>query len=315
MKVFDSENCVGKLNEKSLINRVREIFGDTMPLSPFGAGDDCALIKRDSFSQNIYATSDSVIMDVHFTRDTSAELAGAKLMKRNISDIAAMGAVPFYALTSAVFSKNLNLDWLDKFSKGLADSAREYGVQLIGGDMASVKEDYFSMHLTLLGSADTPPLLRSGAKLGDIVCTTGFLGASFETQKHLNFTPRLKEGLELAKDNSVSACLDISDGIASDILNILPKNTSFICDVSRLPLNNYNGEKVSIHKALCDGEDYELLFTYRGDISTLSNKFHTLGLAPISVIGKIVESSTEDKILLEYPDKTLLPFKNLGYSH
>ena len=145
MNPFADKNCVCELSEKEIIERICGNFGSSMPPPPFGAGDDCALIKKSLLRKNLYATSDAVIYGRHFDSSASPRRAGAKLMKRNISDIASMGASPIAALTSSIFSKNLSLEWLDEFCFGLASTAEEYGIKLIGGDLAGVEKDFFSM--------------------------------------------------------------------------------------------------------------------------------------------------------------------------
>ncbi len=312
---FDSKlPHVGQLSEKEIIGRLKNIFGDLMPPSPFGPGDDCAIIDNPPPNSKLYATSDSVIMGVHFSPETSPERAGAKLLNRNASDIASMGGRPYCAITSAVFSKNLSLNWLDGFCKGLSDSASKLGVKIVGGDCASVKGDYFSMHLTMLGVSTLRPLLRTGASIGDKICVTGSLGLSFETGHHLDFSPRLREGELLAIDENVSACTDLSDGIASDILNLLPESAAAILDEASLPLRKFSGKLAKIENALTDGEDYELLFTYKGNPLRLSELFKSEGLAPISVIGEISPKGNFGSIILRDSVGNLKAFRGRGYS-
>ena len=226
-----------------------------------------------------------------------------------------MGGVPKFAMTSSILSKNLSLAWLDEFCEGLKDAAKKWNVLFIGGDTASVKENFFSTHINLLGEAKNP-MLRTGASVGDIVFTTGLLGASFESKKHLNFTPRVEEGLFLASEKSITSCTDISDGIASDIFDILPKGASVILNSEKIPLADF--PKNTLQKALCDGEDYELLFTLSKNIDKelfKKNYFEKFAVYPFE-IWKIVENNSlgKSKLFLEKNEK-IEEFLDSGFSH
>lgn len=321
---FDSSRSISAIGEKNLIARICGRFGSTMPPYPFGAGDDCAVIKRNVFAENVFATSDAVILGVHFTPETSAFDAAAKLVKRNLSDLAAMGAKPCCALTSAILSKNLSLDWLDEFCDGLAFAAKKYSLKLVGGDVAAVDKDFFSMHLALLGDSEFPPLLRRGAQDGDVLYVTGPLGFSFESGRHLTFEPRLAEGEFLARMNAarvgfVSACTDLSDGLASDILNILSEGGASEIDEAAVPRNSFGGESADIRRALCDGEDYELLFALRASEAELRDferaYFEQFGRKPfrIGIVAK--KAPSEKSALILVSNGSRRPFNGSGYDH
>ena len=320
MKPFSKVNNVSTLSEKELIARVCRKFGDKTQLSsPYGAGDDCAVIETKSLQKNVCATSDAVILGRHFSESDSPFLAGEKLIKRNVSDIASMGAVPFSALASSICSPNISLDWLDAFSEGMGVASDRYGIKIIGGDFASVKEDFFSTHLTLLGHTNFSPMLRMGAKLGDIICTTGALGASFESGYHLTFEPRLEQGIFLRESGFISACTDLSDGLASDIRNILPSGLCAEFNQSDIPLRKYDGKTASLKGAFCDGEDYELLFTFssENDFDKFASEYLSHFGEPIYKIGEIkkAKSSIEENalILISNKNRTILDFS--GFDH
>ena len=315
MNPFSETNNVSELDEKSLIKRVCVAFDEVMPSSPYGAGDDCAVVPQ--VPSDTLATVDSVIMDRHFTRNTPPELAAQKLINRNVSDIASMGGTPLYALTSAVFSGNLSLDWLDRFSRGLADAAKKYGIKLVGGDMARVGGEFFSMHLTLIGKSPQTPLLRMGAKVGDAIYITGPLGISFDSEHHLNFSPRLEEGKWLASISGVSACTDVSDGVASDLKNILPRDCYAEINKDALPLRAFNGRVATVNEALCDGEDYELLFCFDGDCAIFEAEYFAKfakQLFRIGTIKKANSSEDENAIVLVSSDSRNI-FRESGFSH
>jgi len=259
------EDSVSALGEKALIRRILNIMGQSARPSPEGPGDDCAAIPLANFKkENLLVTSDAVILGRHFDAATAPALAGAKLLKRNVSDIAAMGGRPLYAQTSAVVSKNLSADWLFEFCRGLTQSARLYNVHFSGGDIASVEGEYFSMHLALFGECDAP-LTRASASVGDILCVTGALGGSLKSGRHLTFEPRIKEGAFLAASGVVSACMDISDGLAGDLPHLIAPHCMAVLEPACVPRAELYGGCVSFESAMQDGEDYELLFAVRAD--------------------------------------------------
>lgn len=318
-EVFGSEKSqtISAFKEKELIKRIASNFGETMPKSPFGAGDDCAVVSPTHFENNLLSTSDAVIYGRHFDETCSPYEVGRKLLNRNISDVASMGGVPKFAMTSAICSPTLLISWLDEFCKGLKDAAKEWGVLFIGGDIASVKFDFFSMHLTLLGDAKNP-LLRSGANAGDTIFTTSKLGASFESGRHLTFTPRVKEGLFLSKNAKIiTSCTDLSDGVASDIFDILPKNMCAVLDAKKIPIFDFPNN--NLQKALSDGEDYELLFTLSKDANKdafLQAYKAEIGNYPFE-IGQILEPDSAKKSSKVYLkiDEKLCEISENGFSH
>ena len=151
------------------------------------------------------------------------------------------------------------------------------------------EENFFSMHMTLFGRAPLRPLLRTGARVGDSIYVGGKLGLSFESGKHLTFEPRIAQGRFLASVEGVGACTDLSDGFASDIKNILPKGACAEIYKQSIPYSQLDGRKATLREALCGGEDYELLFTFRGDKERFEGQWKSLfGTVPYE-IGKIVE--------------------------
>lgn len=321
MKPFATVGTVGGLGEKRLISRVCAKFGAAADLPPpFGAGDDCALVLSQSLKKNVLLTSDAVILGRHFSPDTPPELAGAKLVKRNVSDIAAMGAHPFAALASSICSPNVSVEWLDGFCGGMGVAAEKYGLKIIGGDFASVGGDFFSTHLTLLGQTDGRTLLRVGASAGDYICVSGALGASFESGHHLAFEPRVEQGVFLAAEPRVSACTDLSDGAASDLRNLLPRGTCAELSESAVPRREYCGKTATLKQALCDGEDYELLFTFSGaasELSAFSRVYEARFGEPFYVMGQIKTANPadgEDAVFVVSQNRRE-PFSAGGFDH
>ena len=321
IKVFGGDT-VSRLGEKKLIARVCSALGKSCPPPPCGSGDDCALTPRSSLAKNIYTTVDSVVYGRHFDDSSPANLVGEKILKRNISDIASMGARPRSAVCAAVMSANVSVEWLDSFMKGLACAAERYGVQIIGGDIADAGIDnFFAMSLTLSGDSDLPPLLRLGARAGDVLYTTGALGFSFESSRHLTFEPRVEQGVWLARRNAecgcVSSCTDISDGIACDISNVLAADSKAVLDF--VPMRSFGG-RTSLEKALCDGEDYELLFSVRAACASEIKDFECayakkFGAPPIRIGRVEPRKCGEAPLWIKSPDGSLAPFSKGGFEH
>ncbi len=325
MKPFCKRGNISGMGEKALIARICSRLGAAVPQYPHGPGDDCALFASKNFKKNVFATSDAVILGVHFAENTPPRLAGEKLIKRNVSDIASMGALPRIAMTSAILSKDLSPAWLDAFCCGAGNAASKYGINIVGGDVAAAGNSFFSMHLALLGDSDLPPLLRRGARDSDFLFVSGELGYSFESGRHLHFEPRLREGRFLAKWNKehaskVTSCTDISDGLSGDICNIIPPDCKALLDCGALPRAKFRSKTASLERVLCDGEDYELLFSFCGSDSDRANfekKYaKAIGKPPI-YIGRIAKKTRPDEgaLFLNFGDGILREFRGRGFDH
>lgn len=192
----------------------------------------------------------------HFNDRVDPGQVGAKLLKRNLSDLAAMGGRPTAAVLALTLAPGVSLTWLEKFYRGLAQCARQYDVRIVGGDVAQAN-GALAASLTLLGEATGPrTLTRKGARAGDYIYVTGRLGRSLQTGHHFTFTPRLKEGAWLAQRPEVCAMMDVSDGLAKDLHALTPLGASPAVVAATVPRQ----KNASLRAALTDGEDYELLF-------------------------------------------------------
>jgi thiamine-monophosphate kinase len=246
---------VAALGEQRLITAIRRWLGDTSPRAPFGIGDDCAVLPAPRGRELI--TVDPVIRGRHFDDSIAPEAVGAKLLKRNLSDIAAMGGRPRAAVLAVTLDGRVSIRWLERFYRGLAATARRHGVKLVGGDLAE-SPGALAASLTLLGSASGDRVLtRSGARTGDRIYVTGELGNSRASGHHHAFTPRLAEGAWLAGRKEVRSMLDVSDGLAKDLGALTPRGALADLDPSSLPRR----AGASVRSALSEGEDYELVFS------------------------------------------------------
>lgn len=248
-------DSVAALGEKNLIAAIRSWLGDVAPPTPFGMGDDCALLPAVPSRQLI--TVDPVIYGRHFDDTVPPRAVGAKLLKRNLSDLAAMGGCPTSAVLSLILGQRVSQGWLEQFHRGLAACARRHGVTIVGGDIAEAT-GMLAASLTLLGEpAGSRILTRTGSQAGDWIYLTGVVGGSERTGHHHHFIPRLREGAWLAQRPGVRAMMDVSDGLAKDLPNLAPPGTEPALAESSLPRRRGS----DVRAALTDGEDYELVFT------------------------------------------------------
>ncbi len=244
---------VASLGEEALIASIRRWLGGASPRPPAGIGDDCAVIVPARGRELL--TVDPVIHGVHFDSRVPAVEAGAKLLKRNLSDIAAMGGRPRAAVVALALDGRVSLAWLGEFYRGLARESRRFGVPIVGGDVARLPGRFVAT-LALAGESPGRVLTRAGGRVGDSIYVTGVLGRSLPSGHHFRFLPRLAEGAWLAKRGGVRAMMDVSDGLAKDIAALTPPGAEAALLGSSIPRR----AGASLRGALCDGEDYELLF-------------------------------------------------------
>ena len=342
---------LSQLGEFGLINNVRDIFKSLNENIVVGIGDDCAAIKpREGFL--LIATADVLIENIHFKLDyIQPYQLGIKSININLSDIAAMGGIPLYALLSIAVPQNISVNFMDDFFKGVKDGAKRFKVSIIGGNVSSSKNE-FSINITVLGEAEEKYMpLRKGAKAGDKIFVTGYLGDSAAglkilkkgegargkgreklINKHLMPTPRLEEGRFLAVKKLATSMIDISDGLASDIrriceeskvgANIFIKNIPISKELKNFtssqlktrgthPADGSSKLITSLDFALYGGEDYELLFTIKHENARKLKSLWKNMKTPITMIGEI----TKRGINLVNNDGKAIPLTKEGYNH
>ncbi|NBB79610.1 MAG: thiamine-monophosphate kinase [Verrucomicrobia bacterium] len=317
--MFRGLPSVNDFSEQQLIDYITQWLRQINPVCPEGIGDDCAVHSPDPETKQII-TSDALVFGQHFDQTLSAQQAGAKLVNRNLSDIAAMGGIPDRAILNLMVGPDLELDWLKNFFIGLEAAAIRVCLKIVGGDICRLEPRCFSSVLTLIGTAKFP-LLRGNAQRGDAIYVTGDLGGSL-LGKHATFTPRLAEGQWLAETGYCTALMDLTDGLAKDLPSLLTGEQSARLNLSSIPVSadahltaNRSGLSALEH-AFCDGEDYELLFSIAAktpvpDFVTLWKRaFPNLR---ISHIGQIDEPNDQGKII-NAADGSALPFIQ-GFEH
>lgn len=269
--------------EQAIIDRIRARSGPSR--LALGIGDDCAIFRPRSKSEELVFTTDMFIEDVHFRRETHTPAqVGYKALARGLSDIAAMGAEPRFCLLSVAFPKWASDQWIDRFFDGVLTLARETGTELAGGDLSHAA--VFASDIVVCGAAPTgSSLRRDGARAGDFIYVSGALGGSAlglatsngaAWKRHVHPEPRLALGRYLRR--KASAAMDLSDGLSLD-LHRLCEASHVSAEIEAPPL--FKG--ATLDQALNGGEDYELLFTARPN-----KRFpKTLTGVPITRIGVI----------------------------
>jgi thiamine-monophosphate kinase len=293
-----------KIGEFGLIERLtKRIVNDKSVIR--GVGDDAAVISYTRSKYLLFAT-DMLVEGVHFRRqEASFFQIGRKALAVNISDIAAMGGVPKYALVSLGFPKALSVRALEDMMRGVTTLAKEYGINVVGGD--TVRSGKIVLNVSLIGEVKKRNLvLRSGAKVGDLIFVTGSLGGS-RRLKQFNFIPRVGEAQDVIKRFNPTAMIDISDGLVSDLRRIAEQSeVGAVIFKQLIPLS----PRASLRSALYAGEDFELLFTVSLDSA---RRFHEKGKIPITCIGKIVEKKRGLSIIAAKAKVSAL--KEEGFRH
>lgn len=302
--MFQSDGqTLNDFNETQIIESIQQWLGSTTPPSPFGIGDDCAVVPQKSLEPSLIST-DALVLGKHFDSSITAEQAGQKIVLRNLSDIAAMGGVPKYATLSILSGSNLSFNWFHEFYKGIKNTSDAYHLKIVGGDLCQLQDNHFQAVMTIIGTV-TQPVLRHAASIGDSIYVTGQLGGSI-LEKHYTFQPRLSEGQWLAENNFASAMVDLTDGLVKELNFLTDPSVSIQIDLKSIPiaqsaqlLAEKNSEN-PIDKALCDGEDYELLFTLKHSIQ--STQFEAAWKqqfphTPLTKIGTVIEKNPLANIL------------------
>ena len=285
------------LGEFGLIELIRERFASIPSHGCEGIGDDCAVLPLNT-TESMVVTTDLLVEDIHFLRDRiTPEQLGRKSLAVNLSDVAAMGAAPVASFLSLSLPPGVTGVWIDAFLAGYQALSTQFGVPLLGGDTTSAR-DRLTVSVTAIGRAENTHLKRRGdAKPGDRIFVTGYLGDSAQGLQdmlsgrdtpfialHNKPEPFVNEGIWLGGRNEVHAMMDISDGIASDLMHILQMSgVGAEVSLDMIPTNT------PIELAVAGGEDYKLLLTADvGAAARLAEDYKAKFGEPLYEIGRIV---------------------------
>ena len=244
------------MNERALIRAIQRYTvsprADDALIA--GIGDDCAIL-RPRLGEDLLFTTDFAIEDVHFRRaQESGVVTGYRALARGLSDIAAMGGEPRYALISLALSPWACQSYVRDLYRGFAKLTGRFGVQIIGGDVTRTEK--LTIDVVVIGAVPRGKALRrNGARVGDRIYVSGALGGAAASGYRKRPEPRVELGQQLR--GKATACMDISDGLALDLHRLCVESGVSAALTGPLPV----ARRSTLKQALCGGEDYELLCT------------------------------------------------------
>ncbi len=332
---------VSELGEFGLIARIAEMVGQPGGDVVVGIGDDAAVVRTGG-EKYLVATCDILVEGVHFLREgiTPRQL-GRKAVAINLSDIASMGGVPRQLWVSLVLPQDAEVEYVDALYQGMREETSRWGVDIVGGNIA--RSPWGLVVDTFLAGEVEPEclLLRSGARVGDLVLVTGHVGDSAAglalvldpaascdevharrvLEAHLTPTPRLREGRAIAKSGLATAMIDVSDGTLADLGHICERSgVGARLWADRLPLSDAARAvaealgKDPLEWALSGGEDYELLFTAPPDkAKELAALVRQETGTSVTAIGEIVPAEEGIKVVRESGE--VLSLECGGWNH
>lgn len=275
-----------------------------------GLLDDAAVLRPAEGCQFV-VTTDTIVAGVHYVGDEPADLVAQKLLRVNLSDVAAMGARPVAYTLNIALPPEIEDDWLERFTAGLAADQRRFGIALAGGDSVSTPGP-ITLTVTAIGEVPAgAELRRSGARPGDVIYVTGTIGdgalglkavrgglaglgkadKAALTERYRLPQPRVACGPRLV--GLAHAAIDVSDGLIADLGHIADTSgVAAVVEAAAVPLSRAAAAALALDPALRDavlggGDDYELLFTAPPEAADrLAALAGEIGL-PITAIGRI----------------------------
>ncbi|MFP4082906.1 MAG: thiamine-phosphate kinase [Candidatus Aminicenantes bacterium] len=317
------------LEENELISAIRREFSGRNPDLLLGIGDDAAVVKAGK--KNLIFTKDLLVEDFHFKSSLHPPyFLGRKSLNINLSDIAAIGGRPRYALLGLALPDKMDPSWVIEYFSGLKSAARGSGVNLVGGDISEAKKIFISV--TVVGEGKNI-LKRRGARPGDLLFVSGTLGdakqglillkkaydlgrdrkADALLKAFLDPRPQVSLGMEISRKKLASSMIDVSDGLSVDLSHLCQESgCGAEIDVRRLPLSPElrSWQRKAVDFALHGGEDYRLLFSVpperAGSLSLLQKKYK------LTFIGRMIKKKS--LYLIDQKGKKK-PLKIRGYQH
>jgi thiamine-monophosphate kinase len=315
--------------------RIARFFAPLAAPGALGLLDDVALIDGPPGEQYVLKT-DAIVEGVDFLPETPPGLIAQKLLRVNLSDLAAKGATPLFYLLVTALPRRLGEDWLEGFTAGLAQDQTRYGIGLLGGDMSAI-DGPITLSATVIGRvAAGRAVLRNGARPGDRIFVSGTLGDAalglavlggrlvpadaaardFLLDRYRLPQPRLALGQRLA--GLAHAMIDISDGLVADLGHLCAASgVGAVVEATLLPLSAaalpaVNGDPRWLQAALGGGDDYELLFSApAGAAEAIAGLARETGTR-VTAIGRI-EAGSDVRVLDR--DGARLPVEHAGYRH
>ncbi|MGD9537940.1 MAG: thiamine-phosphate kinase [Alphaproteobacteria bacterium] len=324
----------GRPDEFALIERLFAPLARGFP-GAYGLLDDAAVVAPPA-GEELVVTKDLMVEGVHYLPDDPPRLVARKLLRVNVSDLAAKGARPFAYLLGVALPKTVGMDWLEAFAAGLARDQARYGMHLIGGDTVAC-DGPATFSLTALGSLPAGTMLRrSGARPGDRLYVSGTLGdaalglkalkgklaeLSVAARAHLATRYRLPEprpALGARLRGLAHASLDVSDGLVADLGHVCATSgVGAEVEAVRLPLSAaaraaLDADPTLLKLILTGGDDYEILFSAPAEAAPAIRAAAEAAAVAVTEIGRIVEGQGVTVIGL---DGQPLAIADGGYRH
>jgi thiamine-monophosphate kinase len=324
-------------DEFEIIESIKRTIGKPSKRVLINIGDDAAIVTPPK--GHMSATMNTLFEGVHFDLSymTPYEL-GHKALGVNLSDLAAMGSEPLYALVSLGLKQEMGEFFVRSIYEGMKKLAQRYGVDIIGGNL-SQSPTALVVDVALIGQSPKNIVTRAGAKPGDWVAVTGDLGGSSAglnclrrlgrekltlhpeiIRRHLEPAPRVKEAQWLAASGALTSMIDVSDGLASDLHHIASQSRrGMLIDQKKIPINDstrHAGELIDSNPnlwALYGGEDYELLMTIKPSHFEKAKKALKKMGTPLTQIGEVVSRAKGVKIITNHGE--LAPLEPRGWNH
>jgi len=283
------------MNESHLLNLIESrsrglaLAGAELLVGP---GDDAAVV-RPLGGDRLVLTVDQLVEGRHYEQGTALDLVARKAVARSVSDIAAMGAVPVWAMATGLLPEGYAHG--DELFAALHRWANRFGCPLIGGDIAAGPGP-MALTVTVCGQMEDghEPKLRSGAKAGDEIWITGPVGNSLASGWHLNFEPRVNVGRAASALEGVHAMIDLSDGLGRDAGRVgKASGVTLEIEAAKIPLRQ--GAR-DWRTAIGDGEDYELLVVGEGLAGKLEGLIGPIGVMREGEPGAVVIDETGQRL-------------------
>ncbi len=322
-------------DELGEFERIRQFFAPLAGPGGLGLRDDAALVDCGA-GKCLVLTADAIVAGVHFLPEDPPEMVARKLLRVNLSDLAAMGARPMHYVLTTALPPELDAGWVAQFARGLREDQKRFGVELLGGDSVSTTGPAV-LSLTAVGTvAAGSEIRRSGARPGDLVWVSGTIGDAFLGLRLLRGDfpdlapghrddlvrrfrvpdPRTELGPLLC--GIAHAMIDVSDGLVADLGHVCEtSDVAARVELDLLPLSAAGRAIVVFNSGIrpqlaTGGDDYELLFAAPAECATqISALSSRLGL-PITMIGEI-EPGTGVR-LVDAAGRTI-PLNTTGYRH
>ncbi|QGR02564.1 thiamine-phosphate kinase [Ehrlichia ruminantium] len=273
-------------------------------------GDDAAIIN--CTENQLVVTKDLLIEEVHFLKNCKPSILAKKALRSNLSDIAAMGAVPYGYCLGLVLPNDISHNWWQDFTNSLKEEHKIFDIILLGGDTTSYKNNTIIISITAFGINNGNLLKRSGAKIGDFIYVSGTIGdaalgllvyqniiqKNYQNLKNKYDIPQPRINLGININQIASSCIDISDGLIQDMEHICnTSNVGASVYINQIPLSNETKEILHdvpnyINLVLSGGDDYELIFTANPKFTDLIKDISKKSGTKITKIGEITKGNS-----------------------